>query len=178
MAYTDEQRNERKEYTRLRNIAMKRVKRLEAAGLGQFAQSILPTQVLPLAYLDDADVKRGIRYLQEMLYTRPTTVTAARDRLATYQKTRDKYAVAEGSFADKDVLEFDRWMQWAREEGEINKYGSEKMAKFFGQKNEHKDPRLVFKKFLHFVSQQEKLENHRAQKQIEQMSIKIERGVE
>ena len=111
----------RKEYSRLRSIARKRIDRLQKSGLWSTdkANNARLALLTPTAYVAESDLALGIADLSDFLYQKPTTVSAAREAIRKKEeqvsRAADKLRSDWGlEIKDEDMDAFGKFMDWTR----------------------------------------------------------------
>lgn len=111
----------RKEYSRLRSIARKRIDRLLASGVWNTdkANNARLALLTPTAYVAESDLALGIADLSDFLYQKPTTVAAAREAIRQKEeqvsRAADKLRSDWGlEIKDQDMDAFGKFMDWTR----------------------------------------------------------------
>lgn len=111
----------RKEYSRLRSIARKRIDRLQKAGVwsAQRANRARLSLLTPTKYVAESDLAFGIRDLSDFLYKKASTLPAAREEKS--RRERAAWAAAQTlntewglGISDKDMKSFGDYMDWLR----------------------------------------------------------------
>ena len=111
----------RKEYSRLRSIARKRIDRLQKAGVwsSEKANRARLALLTPSKFVAESDLALGISDLSDFLYKKATTLPAAREAKrrkeraveAAAQTLRSKWGLG---IADEDMKTFGKYMEWMR----------------------------------------------------------------
>ena len=121
----------RKEYSRLRSIARKRIDRLQKAGVwsSQKANRARLALLTPSKFVAESDLALGIRDLSDFLYKKASTLPAARE-----EKKRKERAVSAAAqtlrsewgleISDKDMDTFGKYMEWLRKQSIDEVYDS------------------------------------------------------
>jgi len=111
----------RKEYSRLRSIARKRIDRLQKSGIWTTdkANNARLALLTPTAYVAESDLSLGIADLSDFLYQKPTTIAAAREAARKKQeavsRAADKLREDWGlDIEDSDMDAFGKFMEWTR----------------------------------------------------------------
>lgn len=111
----------RKEYSRLRSIARKRIDRLLSSGIWSTdkANNARLALLTPTAYVAESDLALGIADLSDFLYQKPTTVAAAREAIKQKKeqvsRAADKLRSDWGlEIKDEDMDAFGKFMDWTR----------------------------------------------------------------
>ena len=111
----------RKEYSRLRSIARKRIDRLQRAGVwsSERANKERLKLLTPTRYVSESDLPIGIQDLQNFLYRRPTTLPAARQAKKRKEESVRKAARKLNErwglgISDEDMDTFGKYMEWLR----------------------------------------------------------------
>lgn len=124
----------RKEYTRLRNIAQKRIKRLEADPLLKRLESVKETISIGFPTLAEIGKSKQalagqLSGLRKFLTAEESTVYGARRK---FERNVEKARAAAGDFVNgENYPDFDRFMQYAREVTRGFRIGSPEIADFF-----------------------------------------------
>ena len=111
----------RKEYSRLRSVARKRIDRLLASGIWNTdkANNARLALLTPTAYVAESDLALGIADLSDFLYQKPTTVKAAREAIMKKKeqvsRAADRLRADWGlAIKDEDMDAFGKFMEWTR----------------------------------------------------------------
>lgn len=111
----------RKEYSRLRSIAGKRIDRLQKSGIWSTdkANNARLALLTPTAYVAESDLSLGIADLSDFLYQKPTTIAAAREAARKKQEAVSRAAerLREDwglDIEDSDMDAFGKFMEWTR----------------------------------------------------------------
>lgn len=130
------ERAARKEYTRLRNIAQKRIKRLASDPLLKRLESVRETISTGFPTLAEIGKSKQalaghLSGLRKFLSAEESTVYGARRR---FERNVEKAREAAGDFVgDESYPDFDRFMRFAREATRGFRVGSPEIADFFGE---------------------------------------------
>ena len=111
----------RKEYSRLRSIARKRIDRLQKAGVwsAQRANRARLSLLTPTKYVAESDLAFGIRDLSDFLYKKASTLPAAREEKRRREEASKKAAQTLNTewglgISDEDMKSFGNYMEWLR----------------------------------------------------------------
>lgn len=132
----DGERAARKEYTRLRNIAQKRIRRLASDPLLKRLESVRETISVGFPTLAEIGGSRQalagyLSGLRKFLSAEESTVYGARRR---FERNVEKAREAVGDFVSaENYPDFDRFMQYAREVTRGFRVGSPEIADFFDE---------------------------------------------
>ena len=162
----------RKEYSRLRSIARKRIDRLQKAGVwsSQKANRARLALLTPSRYVAESDLALGIRDLSDFLYKKASTLPAVREEKkrkeravsAAAQKLRSEWGLG---ISDKDMDTFGKYMEWLRKQAIDEVYDSGEAVEDFEKLRstaadlEGVDVSSVLKDFKYWVNNISALEN-------------------
>lgn len=161
----------RKEYSRLRSIARKRIDRLQQSGLWSTdkANQARLALLTPTAYVAESDLSIGISDLSRFLYDQPSTVKAAREQARKKEKAvsdaaqtlRENWGLG---IKDQDMKAFGQYMEWMRERAIDEVYDSGEAVEEFDKlreaanKIEGVDTSSILKDFKYWTDHREDLE--------------------
>jgi len=162
----------RKEYSRLRSIARKRIDRLLSSGIWSTdkANNARLALLTPTAYVAESDLALGIADLSNFLYQKPTTVSAAREAV---RKKREQVARAADTLRsnwglgikDEDMDAFGKYMDWMRSRAIDEIFDSGDAVEQFDRLRENAeqiegvDVSSVLKDFKYWMDNMDKLED-------------------
>lgn len=162
----------RKEYSKLRSIARKRIDRLQKSGLWSTARANSARLALltPTREVAESDLALGIADLSGFLYQRPTTVKQAREakRKKEEQTRRAAQTLRENwqlEITDEDMDAFGKFMEWNRDRaideifdsgGAVEEFDKLKEA---ADKIEGVDRTSILKDFKFWTEHMDKLED-------------------
>ena len=164
----------RKEYSRLRSIARKRIDRLQKAGVwsSQKANRARLALLTPSKFVAESDLALGIRDLSDFLYKKASTLPAARE-----EKKRKERAVSAAAqtlrsewgleISDKDMDTFGKYMEWLRKQAIDEVYDSGEAVEDFEKLRstaadlEGVDVSSVLKDFEYWVDNISELEKNK-----------------
>lgn len=144
----------RKEYSRLRSIAVKRIKRLAESEFND--ADILKYNTLeyytPLKGMTERDLKFKISDLARFLESPVSTVSGQRKRrkqtLATLK--RHGYGFVNG----ENLASFGRWMEYAKAKAISKLYDSERMAEIYRDGGSSLSPEEMYKEYEAYEREQ------------------------
>lgn len=162
----------RKEYSRLRSIARKRIDRLQKSGLwsSEKANKARMVLLMPSKMVAESDLSFGISDLNQFLYKSPSTVSAAREQAkkradaaaASADSLRRNYGV---EISDDDMKSFGKYMEWMRERAIDEVYDSGEAVEEFDKLREKAvqiegvDVSSILKDFKYWSEHQDELED-------------------
>ena len=162
----------RKEYSRLRSIARKRIDRLQRAGVWSSGKANKARLALltPTKYVAESDLSLGISDLSRFLYESPTTMKAARAAKARKEqataaaadKLRERYGLG---ISDEDMDTFGSYMEWLRKRAIDEVYDSGEAVEDFERLRstaadiEGVDVSSILKDFKYWTEHREELED-------------------
>lgn len=164
----------RKEYSRLRSIARKRIDRLQKAGVwtSQKANKARLALLTPTRYVAESDLALGISDLSNFLYKQASTLPAARE--AKRQKERAVAAAADKLrsdwglwISDRDMKSFGDYMEWMRKRAIDEVYDSGEAVEDFEKLRsaaadiDGVDVSSILKDFKYWSDHREELEDAR-----------------
>ena len=162
----------RKEYSRLRSIARKRIDRLQRAGVwsSQKANKARLALLTPSKYVAESDLALGISDLSKFLYESPSSLPAARREKA--KKERAVAAAADTlrrnyglGISDEDMKSFGDYMEWLRKRAIDEVYDSGEAVEDFEKLRaaaaniEGVDVSSILKDFKYWSEHREELED-------------------
>lgn len=162
----------RKEYSRLRSIARKRIDRLQKSGLWSTdkANNARMALLTPTAYVAESDLALGIADLSDFLYQKPTTVTGAREAIKRKENAVRKAAQTlrenwDIGIRDEDMKAFGDYMDWMRERAIDEVFDSGDAAEEFDElrkeanKIEGVDTSSILKDFKYWMDHKDQLKD-------------------
>lgn len=144
----------RKEYSRLRAIAVKRIKRLKES---EFADAeILKYNTVeyytPLKGMTVRDIQYKISDLARFLDSPVSTVTGQRKRQAQTLATLKRHGY--GFVTAKNLLSFGRWMEYAKAKAMSKYFDSERAAEIFRDAEEETGAEEMYKEYTQYETEQ------------------------
>lgn len=144
----------RKEYSRLRAIAQKRVKRLEASEWGDTRYTRRLPELPKVRELTDAQLRARTSDLARWIMSRTSSVSglnrARREAVATID---ERYPKLRGKITVENWRQFGEFMEYARTVHQGRMYDSERVAEFY-TKNEGLDADDLLDEFDQWMKDQ------------------------
>lgn len=144
----------RKEYSRLRAIAQKRVKRLESSEWGDTRYARRLPELPKVRDLSDAQLRARTSDLARWIMSRTSSVSglnrARREAVATID---ERYPKLRGKITVKNWRQFAEFMEYARAVHQGRMYDSERVAEFY-TKNEGLDADDLLDEFDQWMKDQ------------------------
>ena len=139
----------RKEYSRLRSIARKRIERIKASEWGTDNIVARLPEIAPINTLSEAQIRARTSELARFLQGKTSSVSGMNAARRQAVKTLGaRYPELRGKVTVKNWREFAEFMEYSRELHQNRMYDSERVAEFFAE-NEGKENLLEeFDKWL------------------------------
>ena len=124
----------RKEYSRLRAIAQKRVKRLESSEWGDSRYTRRLPELPKVRDLTDAQLRAHTSDLARWIMSRTSSVSGLnRARIEAVGKLNERYPELRGKITVKNWRQFGEFMEYARIVHQGRMYDSERVAEFYAK---------------------------------------------
>lgn len=139
----------RKEYSRLRSIARKRIERIKSSEWGTENIVARLPEIAPINTLSEAQIRARTSELARFLQGKTSSVSGmnAMRRLAV-KTLGERYPKLKGKITVKNWREFAEFMEYSRELHQNRMYDSERVAEFFAANEGNEDILEEFDKWL------------------------------
>lgn len=139
----------RKEYSRLRSIARKRIERIKASEWGTEKIVARLPEIAPINTLSDAQIRARTSELARFLQSKTGSVSGMNTMRRLAVKTLGKrYPKLKGKITVKNWREFGEFMEYSRELHQNRMYDSERVAEFYAANEGNEDILEEFDKWL------------------------------
>lgn len=124
----------RKEYSRLRSIARKRIERIGASEWGTSNVMARMPELAPIRTLSDAQIRARTSELARFIQSRTSSVSGLNAaRKQAVETLGRRYPELKGRVTVKNWREFGEFMEYARELHQNRMYDSERIAEFYAE---------------------------------------------
>lgn len=139
----------KKEYSRLRSIAQKRIKRIEASEWSDTKYTSNLPSLPKVRDLTDAQLRAKTSELARFISTKTSSVSGLnRARRNAVRTLGRRYPELEGVVTEKNWREFGEFMEYARELHQGRMYDSERVADWFAENGSKEDLADAFIKWM------------------------------